>query len=92
VNQNKLTKNDVVMPRELKDGELAKGLLCHGFYEEFLADCDMCESEGVLHFEGVPEDCLACGGNGAVKIAIPVKWDTIKDIYSACVELLGREC
>lgn len=57
------------------------------FHEEIIVGCVVCEGTGV---EG-EQDCEECAGSGEVTQRIPIKWDTIKEIYRKAVEVCGAQ-
>lgn len=76
----------VVMPKSLTAENGAKALLTGDFHETVIMQCEECEGEGEIYYEGIPEVCGCCTGAGDYALKVPVGWDTIKDIYVMCVE------
>jgi excinuclease UvrABC ATPase subunit len=76
----------IMMPKELTADNGAKSLLIGEFHETVIMQCEDCEGEGLIHYEGDPETCEDCNGAGDYALKVTVGWDTIKNIYDMCVQ------
>lgn len=71
----------VLMPESITAENGAKYCLSGEFHEVVELECTACD--------GDDEDCDACSGGGSYTHRVPVSWTTIKDIYSAAINLLA---
>lgn len=76
----------ILMPKSLTAENGAKGLLSGEFHETVIMQCEKCEGEGEIHYEGDPETCEECNGSGDYALKVTIGWDTIKDIYAKYAE------
>lgn len=70
-----------IMPCKITAENGAKGALLGEFLESKYISCPECFGD---------DDCESCDGSGRIKVDVTVSWSTIKNIYSAAVELLGN--
>jgi len=79
----------VLMPKRLTAENGAKGALSGEFKESVTVTCHECGGSGDDAESDNDAECPECKGDGTLDQAVPVTWDTIKDIYAAAVALLG---
>ncbi|WP_306393443.1 Lar family restriction alleviation protein [Telluria beijingensis] len=73
----------VLMPRRLTAENGAKAAMIGEFHEEITVRCPDCDGADDDHY------CASCNDEGTAQQAVPVQWDTIKQIYAKAVELLA---
>lgn len=82
-----MSKEKIIMPRELTAENGAKALLMGEFYQTVIMPCTDCDGEG--YFDGDP--CIECDGAAEYTLKVPISWTTIKAIYKMAAENLGEE-
>jgi hypothetical protein len=80
----------VLMPKRLTAENGAKGALSGEFKENVTVTCHECGGSGDDAGSDNDAECPECKGDGTLDQAVPVTWDTIKDIYARAVELLAK--
>ena len=75
-----------VMPKALTAENGAKSLLIGEFHETVIMQCEECEGDGFVCYEGIGEICECCTGAGDYALKVHVSWTTIKNIYAMYAE------
>jgi hypothetical protein len=75
-----------LMPRQLTYHNGAKDVLRGEFFEVVQMSCPEDHSDDEDDDE---HDCEICQGEGTYEMKVPIKWDTIKDIYDKAFALLA---
>ncbi len=73
-----------LMPRELTAENGAKTALSGEFFEEIELTCSACG------YYGSNDDCELCGGEIAYTQRVAISWSTVKRIYAAAIEVVGK--
>lgn len=82
-----MSKNEIIMPKELTAENGAKGIFIGQFSETFEMTClcEPCEK----NYNDLP--CEVCNDTGTYLQTTIISWSNIKDIYKLAVKHFGRE-